>query len=103
MTARNLTADQANAIWNVLVQHAGADDRAGEGPFSTPRDYFVHHQWRGDDEFRFIGSLGFGGKFWNTNGRWYVTAYPEDLTADRQAAVDATNTALETLRKEMTA
>lgn len=50
-------------------------------------------------EYRFIGSLGFGGKFWRNNGRWYVTAYREDLTPERQAVIDATNAALTALKQ----
>jgi hypothetical protein len=89
-----LTAYQANAVYDVLVQHASADEDG--------RDDFAVAQMRGQvDEYRFVGSLGFGGKFWNCNDRWYVTCYAEDLTAAGQAAVDATNTALDALRQSV--
>lgn len=93
MTARAVTADQANAIWDVLVQHAGAHE-GGREAFVDVQGHHVPCT-----EYRFCGALGFGGKFWNYNGRWYVTAYPEDVRdrPGRQAAVDATNQLLAAL------
>ncbi|HEU5108820.1 MAG TPA: hypothetical protein VFT95_09710, partial [Micromonosporaceae bacterium] len=90
---RALTEEQANAVWDVLVERAGASE-AG-------REDFVAVQTRGGcDEYRFIGSLGFGGKFWtatNTSS-WYVTCYREDETAARRSAIGVTNAALDGLR-----
>lgn len=90
---RALTVEQANAVWDVLVEHAGASE-AG-------REDFVIVQAAGRcDEYRFIGSLGFGGKFWTSTSerRWYVTAYPEDTTPERQRVIDVTNAALSGLK-----
>ena len=83
-----ITAAQANAIYDVLAQHADArEDR---------RDEFIFHLTRGCEEFRFMGSLGFGGKLYVEPGGWRVGAYPEDIKAypDRQQVIDATNAAL---------
>lgn len=88
-----VTTGQANAIFDVLVEHAGAPE--------WMREEFVFAHANGRcDEFRFIGSLGFGGKYWRH--RWTVTAYPEDVKnrPERQAALDATNTALAALNKQ---
>ncbi len=55
-------------------------------------------------EWRFSGSLGFGGKFRRSNyptPRLYVDCYPEDMTPARQAAIDAANATLTTLAERM--
>ncbi len=78
-----LTIEQANAVFDVLVEVAAA-------PVGM-RDNFVHAQTTGHcSEYRFQGVLGFGGKFWRSSNRWYVTAYPEDVVAQpgRQAVID---------------
>lgn len=84
-----LTAAEAHAIFTVLVEHAGASE--------DERHDFVHHQTAGPcTEYRFIGSLGFGGKFWRSSG-WYVNTYPEQLTPAREQAISQTNTVLQEL------
>lgn len=93
-----MTEAQANAVYDLLVQHADAP----ASPDSWMRQDFIHHQTAGStDEYRFQGMLGFGGKFWNCNGRWYVSAYPETVKGrpELQAAIDATNAALSELRQ----
>jgi hypothetical protein len=92
-----MTAGQANAVWDVLVQHAGASE--------DMRDMFVSTQQREVvAEWRFQGSLGFGGKFRRSgwDDRWYVDCYKEDVTPARQAAIDACNQALAELRGKET-
>lgn len=91
--SRPLTAEQANAIWDVLVEHAGAS-QGGRA------DFVDVETWQDCAEYRFMGALGFGGKFWRNRGRWYVTAYPEDVKgrSERQQAIDATNAALAALK-----
>jgi hypothetical protein len=93
-----LTAEQANVIYDVLVEHANAWPRG--------RANFVHCQTEDHcNEYRFQGDLGFGGKFWRANDRWYVTAYPEDIAAQpkRQRIIDETNAALSGLLAAETA
>lgn len=86
-----LTEAEAAAVWDVLVEHADASP--------AMRDEFVLMHVNGRcDEFRFIGALGFGGKFWRHN--WRVTCYREDETAARLAIIAATNAALGELRME---
>jgi hypothetical protein len=100
-----VTEDQANAVWDVLVAHAGASD---DPDSALGRRIFVLYMTGGHppDEFRFIGRLGFGGKFW-VGGRdgWYVTAYPEDMRRRPEIgqAVEATNDALAELQARMVA
>ncbi len=85
-----LTPQTADQIWTILVQEAGAHE--------ADRAAFVFHQKRGCCEWRFQGLLGFGGKFWNNAGRWYVTCYSEDETPRTLEVVEQTNRRLESLR-----
>lgn len=67
-----LTVEQAEAVYDVLVTHAGAPEFGREG-------FVTFMSEVGCDEYRFQGLLGFGGKFWPDERRgWRVTAYPED-------------------------
>lgn len=91
----NLTSQQANAVYDILVRMAGADNRA------ESRENFVQLQVEGCREYRFCGALGYGGKFWNSEGRWYVTAYPEDQAgnSDLELIINHANGALYELKK----
>ncbi len=70
---------------------------------------FIHTQTSGYvTEWRFQGSLGFGGKFWRVPGFredgtygevWYVNQYSEDASAHSKAVVDATNAVLNFLQR----
>ena len=98
MNRQPLTAAQANAVYDILVEHAGASDH----PHSFARaDFILSLSEQNVTEYRFMGSLGCGGKFWNDRG-WRVTAYPEDMTPERKQAIDATNRALAALDKQET-
>lgn len=83
-----LSYDQATAVYTALVKGAGAreEDRAE----------FVFHICRGVSEYRFIGSLGHGGKFWPET--WRVSCYQEDETSERVAAIRRTNLELSRLK-----
>lgn len=99
-----LTRLQANAIYDVLVDLAGARE--------ANRAYFITDQTTGHQtEWRFQGDLGFGGKFWRTSGHgapgegwtelWRVNCYPEDETPVRADIVKRTNIALDALRRRV--
>ena len=47
-------------------------------------------------EYRFCGSLGFGGKYWQERNK--VTCYLEDETPERLEVIERTNQALERVR-----
>lgn len=73
---RNMTEEFAHKVYDVLVEECGARDDD-----SLDRDDFVYYQSRDTDftiyEYRFMGALGFGGKFWTTRRMprfqgWYV-------------------------------
>lgn len=87
-----LTKEIANQIWTILVEEAGSRE--------DERSSFVYHQGKGCVEYRVGGPLGYGGKFWNSNRRWYVTTYPEMLEREPSLAliIERTNRRLESLR-----
>lgn len=91
-----ITETEADQAYSALVEHADAIDRDGE------RHAFVHAVSKADrptDEYRFMGSLGFGGKFRNPGHGSvpYVDCYPEDMTSERSIVIDRTNEALAAL------
>lgn len=89
----------AHKIYDILVETCGASDREG----SHTRDSFIFHQGEGCREYRFGGVFGFGGKFWDDAGRWYVNYYQEQATPqlDEIVAIQkAANEKLAALREE---
>jgi hypothetical protein len=84
----------ARRIYAILASHCGAskDD--------YDRDTFVCVAGVRVREYRFIGSLGQGGKFKNSSGQWYVDCYPENETSHRRQCIDAANRKLRVLRAE---
>jgi hypothetical protein len=93
-----LTENQAAAIWQILVETCGASPRTED------EADFVYHQIREDcREWRFCGSLGFGGKFRirasieRPGSEWKVDCYSEDETPQRRRMVKKANAALENL------
>lgn len=90
-----MTKDEANAVYDILVRECGAaegNDRSWPG-----RDHFVREftRDRHTDEYRFMGALGFGGKFYPDRLR--VSCYPEDETPERREMVERANAALRAL------
>jgi len=74
--------------WAILVEHAGAVQHEYE------RDSFVRaflETKHPATEWRFSGYLGFGGKFWRNDGRYYVSCYPEDRNKKRDATIEKVN------------
>ncbi len=81
----------AEAIYDLLE---------GDGADPLQRFSFVHWFREPDQrEWRFIGSLGFDGKFWKSDGRFYVNCYPEDETDERRSTIKRLNDALAALRQ----
>jgi len=89
-----LTPGIANEAFDILVRHCGAPESLRRGFLQCECDATTN----GCSEYRFGGGLGSGGKFWNNDGRLYVTAYPEDCCPDRQRMIDGANAALARLR-----
>lgn len=95
MTYREITVGQALDIRQILVEEAGYSE-------NSRHDYFVQ-AIRTDDrrdarkvcrEYRFMGALGFGGKFRNNgnqNNTPHVDCYPEHETPERLAMIERAN------------
>jgi hypothetical protein len=87
---KEITDQQADAIYDILVQECGALEDGRLSFVSNQTTDFI-------GEWRFCGKLGFGGKFWRNNGRMYVSCYHEDLTKERVAMITAANDRLAAL------
>ncbi len=87
-----LSESDAAAIWQVLVDHAGAPE--------DERFEFVRYANRGEIHGWSLDLLGFSGAFHLVPGNWHVDCDPEDETPERQAVIEKTNEALAELRKE---
>jgi len=80
----------ANKVYDILVKIGGAEE-------SMRDSFIIHHRGkdRGMDvckEWRFMGRLGYGGKYRsNTNT---VDCYPEDETPTRKEMVEKINNLL---------
>jgi hypothetical protein len=79
----------SDIIFDILVKEAGANE--------SSREEFLHWFATEGSEFRFGGSLGFGGKFWRFSHRLFVNCYKEDLTSERQKVIDQVNKQLNEL------
>jgi len=83
-----MTPDQIfNKAWDILVAYAGASKDSMWRPIFV--EYFLAK--RSNQEFRFGGYLGHGGKFWRNDGRYYVQCYPEDRNPNRTKVIEETN------------
>jgi len=74
-----------NRIYDILVKVCGASE--------GDRDSFVYNQSKRNHptEWRFIGTLGFGGKFWRVYDRIYVNCYPEHETPATRKTIEEAN------------
>ena len=89
-------------IYTLLIALAGA-------PPAMREDFVGYHADRHSPdlpsagtvtEWRFMGALGMGGKFWVSIEHFHVSYYPENENPDRIEARRATNLALKPLYKE---
>ncbi len=94
MSANYVSRERADAIWTLLVNEAGAteDDRPAFVGYLMEPNQFGH-------EYRFMGSLGTGGKLYTYSPRpgAYVGCYPEHRTPERSAIIAAVNLRLDEL------
>jgi hypothetical protein len=99
---RKITDQQACAILKILIEECGHkvfDPRDGEAfvrgiTKSDERGMLVCREWR------FMGALGFGGKFrnnGNNDNTPYVDCYSEDKTPDRLEMIKRANARLKEL------
>lgn len=93
--------DPADAIFyqrafDILVNDAGAS-ALDQTSFVLAYTEVEHRA----TEFRFGGHLGFGGKFWRNNGRFYVSCYREDATPEKTQVIQIVNAKLSALANEL--
>jgi hypothetical protein len=94
---RQITKEQAIAARQILVEECGFRPDDGRCSFvalvSAPITRWAH----ACHEYRFMGALGFGGKFRNNgnqNNTPHVDCYQEDETPERLKMIDAANVRL---------
>lgn len=92
MKNKPLSPELANQVYDILVKFCGAGEYMRDSFVAMETTELIY-------EWRFGGDLGFGGKFWNCNGRLYVNCYPEDLNPERQKMIDEANEQLSKLGK----
>lgn len=87
--ASDVSVAEATEVYDILARYCGA-------PESGKADFILHQTSSFVSEYRFIGSLGFGGKIYRTDarGRWRVSCYREDETPERLEAMIYANDAL---------
>ena len=95
---RKLSKEIANEIYTILVEVCGAPDptritKSGEeyNPYRYEFVYEFSEKEEPTREWRFCGNLGFGGKFWHNNDKFYVSCYREDETPEREKAICEAN------------
>lgn len=98
MLYRPRTQELFNKVFDVLVRLAGAPEVTRADFINTVVGWSERDPYE-TREFRFIGSLGFGGKFWLTPESFHVSAYPEDINEQnkRQNTITTTNEELKKL------
>lgn len=88
-----MTKNLANKIYDILVQDGGATEHM--------RTSFIYHHAElkeGCDEWRFVGKLGYGGKYRNKYNT--VDCYTEDETIERLELIKEINKKLTQLNIE---
>lgn len=90
MPATPIPEVDCHKVYDILLE-AGATENW--------RTDFVLHMSGTTQEYRFGGMLGFGGKFYNMAGRWYISCYPEDRTDARAKLIESINTRLRALQE----
>lgn len=86
----SLTETEAVVVYDLLVEKCRVNFRDREG-------FVLHHTkiTNGSSEWRFRGLLGFGGKFYATAFRWYVSNYVEDGGPEESLLIAETNRTLQ--------
>lgn len=89
-TFQTRVACKARRIYDILVKFAGAPDiQSTRAQFES---FFVDaHENKKGGEFRFQGTLGFGGKFFIDSEKMWVACYKEDATLRRSRIIRKIN------------
>lgn len=87
--------DLAEKAYDILVATCGAKEEGRRAFCEHHND--SPHTTQHLSEWRIDGVLGYGGKFKQHNGHYYVACYPEDSTPERQACLAEANRLLAAL------
>lgn len=91
---RQITKEQATAARQILVEECGLRPDDGRCSFVMLVSANITRWAHACHEFRFMGELGFGGKFRNNgnhNDTPHVDCYREDETPARLKMIEAAN------------
>jgi len=98
---KSLSKEIANKVFDLLIEEAGAyEGNRNEFLFAQTRKPDEYYKFGGCTEFRFGGKLGFGGKFWNTNNRFCVSAYSEETGSIQAEIIEKVNNLLKPIYEE---
>jgi hypothetical protein len=89
-----MSDDICRWIYGILIHETRADP--DEVAFMMFRDYLQSPRY--PKEYRFMGWLGIGGKFYASRSKWWVSCYPEDSNEEREEMISRANTKLADLR-----
>lgn len=91
-----MNEETADAIYTLLVKECGANEFHRETFIYSQSGAFI-------PEWRFMGSLGFGGKFYRDfkDGKWWVGCYREDDTPARESMIQTANARLTELHERL--
>lgn len=80
---------EPSMIWEILIQECGA--QATPSALDSFRYALATRVAKWPFEYHFQSKLGPGGTLWLLHDSIYVTCYPEEMTPERQAMIDAAN------------
>ncbi len=89
-----MTKEQAEAVYKILVSRCAANA-------SKEQEFVDCVTDPNNQEYRFGGELGFGGKFFHSNSRWWVSCYKENGTVRIIKMMNETNRELTLLKLGM--
>ena len=92
----NISLEYALKIGNILVDIGGANSNILDLNSEFIR-YLTKEESSWDHEYRFMGHLGSGGKFYSSWDRWRVSCYQESETPFRLSLIKKINEQLKTL------
>jgi hypothetical protein len=103
MNARYLSHEpiepwMAVQIWQVLIEECGNRNDGRRLDLYSFCAYLEKDTGFGH-EYRFMGALGFGGKFYNDHFSWRVGTYREDATPAKNEMIRRANVRLAELRR----
>lgn len=90
ITIGEINEEQANAIYDILVQECGAKETARLAFVINQTDHYVA-------KWKFDGNMGGEETFWHNHTEMYVTCSGENLTRERLTMIVTANNRLTSL------